>query len=245
MPAYDHDPSPYLRQSIRETPYRALEWHVFLETIGSVKGLRVLDLACGDGRLSRLLIDRGAASVVGTDIAPTMIEQARQQQHEDARYAERLRFEVVDARDDAFALEPPVDLVTAMYLLPYASSERDLERMARHVARSLRPGGRFVSYGVNPDYDFARQDPRMEQAFGFRYETVTPPQYTLVLEHFRASFWQWSRAVHEACLQRAGLGNVRWHPLRLPDDRQDLASSVAWYLDNPSLIVLSAEKNVA
>ena len=60
--------------------------------------------------------------------------------------------------------------------------------------------------------------------------------------YFEAKMWQWSREVHEQGLREAGFTRVRWHPLTLPDDRKDLAPSLQWYLDNPSLIVLSAEK---
>ena len=47
-----------------------------LELLGDVTGLRVLDAACGDGYLTRVLADRGAR-VTGIDIGPRLIERAR------------------------------------------------------------------------------------------------------------------------------------------------------------------------
>ena len=67
MTDYDKQGDIYRRWSLRETPYSVLAWHVFLQVLGPVKGLRVLDVACGDGRLSRGLMDLGARSGLGTD----------------------------------------------------------------------------------------------------------------------------------------------------------------------------------
>jgi len=47
-----------------------------LELLGDVTGLRVLDAACGDGYLTRVLADRGAR-MTGIDIGPRLIERAR------------------------------------------------------------------------------------------------------------------------------------------------------------------------
>ncbi len=243
MTDYDKHGDIYSRWSIKETPYSVLEWHMFLKVLGPVTGLRVLDVACGDGRLSRGLMDLGAKSVLGTDISEDMIAAAIEKNQPDSGpHFEDLDYLVVDARNPAFTLSEPVDLVTAMYLFHYATSASDLEAMCRFVGRNLLPGGRFVCYTLNPDYDFERQDPRMEEMFGFRYEPVSPPEYHLVIGDFEASMWHWSRDVHEAGLLAAGFEQIQWHPLALPEDRQDLAPSLQWYLDNPSLIVLSAHK---
>ena len=244
MADYDKHGDIYSRWSIKETPYSVLEWHTFLHVLGSVKGLRILDVACGDGRLSRGLMDLGAKSVLGTDISEKMIAAAVEKNLPEADvHFDRLGYETIDARDPDFVLDVPVDLVTAMYLFHYASSVDDLNAMCRFVGRNLRPGGRFVCYTINPDYDFERQYPQMGDVFGFHYEIFEPPEYRLVIGDFKAKMWQWSREDHEQGLKDAGLERVRWHPLALPDDRKDLAPSLQWYLDNPSLIVLSAEKS--
>ena len=47
-----------------------------LAACGDVKGLRVLDCGCGEGRFCRLLADRGAAYVLGLDLCGPMIEAA-------------------------------------------------------------------------------------------------------------------------------------------------------------------------
>jgi len=244
MSYHDQDADIYLQWSESDTPYRILEWYVFLRTIGSVRGLNVLDLACGDGRVPRALMERGAAWVVGTDISSKMIEEARALNSPggDGPHFEHLRYEVVDACNQTWTLDPKADLVTAMYLFHYASNEDDLFKMCHQIGRSLKGGGRFVTYTVNPDYDFEKQYPDMEKEFGFRYRIVAPPKYELIIGGFAADIWQWGKSVHEEGLKEAGLKNIRWHPLELPPEHQELEPQVEWYLKNPSLIVLSASK---
>jgi 2-polyprenyl-3-methyl-5-hydroxy-6-metoxy-1,4-benzoquinol methylase len=90
----------YERWSKTDSVYSLLEWHVFLATIGSVKDLDILDVACGDGRLSRMLMERGARSVVGIDISSEMIARARQENDPGGPvgHFDGLRYETVSAR---------------------------------------------------------------------------------------------------------------------------------------------------
>jgi 2-polyprenyl-3-methyl-5-hydroxy-6-metoxy-1,4-benzoquinol methylase len=108
--SYDKDPSPYLRQSVAENPYRLLEWTTFLEVLGSVKGLDLLDLACGDGRLTRVLTHRGARRIVGIDISTQMIVRAEQQNRsgESEAFPELIEYRVLSASDIDFQLSRPV-----------------------------------------------------------------------------------------------------------------------------------------
>ena len=144
MPKYNEHVDVYHEWSASSTPYRAIESYTFTEVIGPVRDLDILDLACGEGRISRMLIERGAKSVLGGDISPEMVRRAAEQNaagNGTSRYP-NLRFMVLDARDESFRLPEPVDLVVAMYLLHYAPTEEDLEKMGRLIERNLKPGGR-------------------------------------------------------------------------------------------------------
>jgi len=244
MADYDRNPSPYLRQAMAEGPYRLLEWTVFLEVLGPVAGRRVLDLACGDGRLSRVLAHGGAQEVIGLDVSEEMLDRARAQNApgQPEAFAGNVSYHQASAADETFQLTPPADLVTAMYLFHYARNVEELTAMARLIGRNLKQGGRFVTYTINPEYDFTNAPEDMEARIGFRYRVVDPPAHALTIGDFDVPIWQWSKGQHEAALTEGGLADIRWHPLKLPPERTDLQNDWAWYLDNPSCIVLSAKK---
>jgi len=244
MPDYDRYVDIYDDWSAADNPYRAIESFTFMDVIGSVRELDILDLACGAGRTCRTFVQRGARSVLGTDISPEMIRSATEKNtaNDGALIYPNLRYEALDARDDTFVVPQRVDLVSAMYLLHYASTEADLEKMCRLIERNLRPGGRFVTYGANPDYDYSRREPRLDQQFGVDSRFVEGNRCELAIGDMRVEFWQWSRETHEACLHRAGLDDIRWHPLEVDPDDGDLSASVGWYLENPPCTVLSARK---
>ncbi|USG61921.1 class I SAM-dependent methyltransferase [Sneathiella marina] len=244
MADYDHKTSRYQKWSKTDSVYSHLEWYVFLEILGNVTNKRILDVACGEGRLSRALMGMGAGSVLGTDISAEMIDRAQAQNLPSSKmHWENLTYQVRDASDETFSLASPVDLVTAMYLFHYAETEEKLASMCQFLSRNLKSGGRFLTYTINPDYNFENQYPGMENIFGFRYEIDDQSNYHLVIGDFKARMWQWSRTIHERCLEQAGFTNIIWHPLRLAPEDARLEKSVKWYLANPSCIVLSAEKS--
>lgn len=244
MSDYDKDADAYRRWSISDSDYRLLEQTQFLRVLGSIRGLSVLELACGDGRMSRKFMAEGARSVFAIDISEEMIKRAVAQNQDDGGglVYPTLSFEVVDASDEGFRLEHPADVVTAMYLLHYAPSEKALHGMCELISRNLKPGGRFVTYTINPDCDLSAHSSSLKESFGFYYRPIDPPHYDLVFEELAVNMWQWSREAHQQGLEQAGLTNIRWHPLCLPNDHRDLAQSLRWYLDNPCCIVLSAQK---
>jgi ubiquinone/menaquinone biosynthesis C-methylase UbiE len=133
--------SPYPRQALN-----ALE-QIALAQVAS--GSKVLDLACGLGRLAHLLTEAGYR-VTGIDGSPQMIEYAR----ENAPHAE---FHVADVRD--FSL--PADyhaVVETGNGLNHLLTVEDLMTVFRNVFSVLLPGGVFA-------FDFLSEA---------RYETYRP-----------------------------------------------------------------------
>ncbi len=94
-------------------------------------GERVLDLGCGTGHLTAQIAERGA-EVVGVDASAAMIGQARQ------NYP-KLKFALADARKLNF--DEPFDAVFSNAALHWISEASDV---VAGVARTLKPGGRFV-----------------------------------------------------------------------------------------------------
>jgi SAM-dependent methyltransferase len=132
---------------------KALPWkrfseaYTFLKAVGPVRGLRVIDVACGEGFYSRQFRDAGA-EVVGVDVSTEMIRLATERE---ARERKGIRYEVGDARElEHLAARSGLgifDLAVAQWLLDYADTRDSLRAMCRSLARVVRPGGRFVHVG--------------------------------------------------------------------------------------------------
>jgi SAM-dependent methyltransferase len=121
-------------------------------------GATVLDAGCGSGAQAQWLLDQGA-EVIGIDLSPRMIEEARR------RCPVRGRFLVADLAEP-LPLEPrSVDGITCSLALHYI---RDWSTPLRSFASALRPGGWAV---LSLDHPFAPR-PRSQQGGYFDTELV-------------------------------------------------------------------------
>jgi len=100
-----------------------------LELLHPKPGERVLDLGCGDGPLTRRLVEAGC-EVVGVDSSPEQVAAARSLGL-DARCIDGAALDFHDEFDAVFSN-------AALHWM------RPPEQVARGVFASLRPGGRFV-----------------------------------------------------------------------------------------------------
>jgi malonyl-CoA O-methyltransferase len=93
---------------------------------------RALDLGTGTGKAARVVATRfPEVEVVGVDLSPAMIEEARRVLP--AELSDRLRFEVADASRLPFE-DGAFDLVVLLNMIPFFEE----------VARVTAPGGRAV-----------------------------------------------------------------------------------------------------
>lgn len=101
---------------------------------------RILDLGTGTGRAAFLLAKRyPGAEVVGVDLAPTMLAEARRLTPSEV--ASRIRFEEADAERLPFA-DASFDLVSLANMIPFF----------RELGRVTAPGGSVVfSFSGGPD----------------------------------------------------------------------------------------------
>jgi ubiquinone/menaquinone biosynthesis C-methylase UbiE len=107
-----------------------------LELVSAHPGMRVVDLACGPGTLSRRLVQSVSpgGDVVGIDLAPGMIELARTSIPD-------ARFEVMDIERLEFADES-FDAAVCGHGFQFAP---DLGAALREARRVLRAGGRLAA----------------------------------------------------------------------------------------------------
>jgi len=117
---------------------RLLRCHMvarILHLTGIGKGSRVLSLGCGIGD-TELLLAPYVAEVVGVDLSPAAVRQAR---------ADAERHSIANARfEEGSDAEGQFDLIMAIFFLLHLADD-DLADLPRHVHRRLAPGGTFYS----------------------------------------------------------------------------------------------------
>ncbi|KAL8993910.1 MAG: hypothetical protein Q9169_005984 [Polycauliona sp. 2 TL-2023] len=123
-----------------------------------ITNARVLELACGSGFYTYDFLKWGATSVLGVDISPVMISQARSNGNSPAGATpasvltdgKKVDFLLADCTKPEAYAGGPFDIVFGAWLLNYAPDRKGLVDMFRNIAMNLKEGGRFVSITVPP-----------------------------------------------------------------------------------------------
>lgn len=231
-------------QDSKQLPFRKhVERHTLFETLGDIRGLRVLDLACGEGFYTRLLKIAGAEEVTGVDISGEMIGLAERQERDNPLGC---RFVCCDAAD--YRPRGTVDLVVAMYLLHYAGSADKLLRFLRVAHAALRPGGRLVGFNDNvlspprgtvswSKYGVVKTGPAAPAAGApIRYRITNEDGASFEFDNYYESPETYRRAFDEA-----GFREFRWLGVSLEPAERD---NPFWddFLKNPPVIAFSATR---
>lgn len=105
---------------------------------------RILDLGCGTGVMSRELARRyKKAEVIGLDLAPSMLAQARKRKG----WFSKQRFVCADAERLPLA-DDSVDMILSNVTIQWCS---DLDALFAECRRVLRPGGMLMFSTLGPD----------------------------------------------------------------------------------------------
>jgi len=206
--------------------HRAIIDPTFLRVVGSVRGLRILDIGCGNGYLTRRWAREGASRSVGVDRSAASLRFARRREMRRPSGAEFVRRDSADLTGFGSG---SFDLVAAhMSLMDIA----DAAATIREVRRVLAAGGRFIFSISHPCFDidlestwvverapFARENSVFRKVRGYRKERVirvpwnvskTEVAYTLSYHRTLATYLRYLRA--------AGLAVVRMEePLPGPE----------------------------
>ena len=233
-------------QDSKQLPFRkAIERHTLFEALGDIRGLTVLDLACGGGFYTRLLKRAGAGRVTGVDVSAEMVRLARR---EEARAPLGCAYVCQDVAD----YEPApgeADLVVAMYLLHYAGTREKLQRFLRVCRRALRPGGRLVGFNDNvmspprgtvswPRHGIEKTGPLSDPVEGdpIHYRFTNPDGRQFEFHNFYLR-----PETYRVAFRRTGFRDFRWLGVSLePGEREN----PVWddFLDNPPVVAYTATK---
>ena len=141
-----------LEELFEQAEWQVEELHALLAELGVPEGARILDLACGVGRHTIFLGERGFR-VVGVDISPAFIARAREIA-EERSVSERVEFVLGDMREVGELLrgsEGRFSAVLSMFTsLGYYDEETD-GRVLAQLLDLAAPGGILVVEMVNRD----------------------------------------------------------------------------------------------
>src|SRR5881409_2253445 len=109
-----------------------------VQRLGITKGLKVLDLGCGDGTTALPQAKLGA-DVLGIDIARNLVEAGNRRAQEHG--LTNLKFQEGDASSLEQVPDKSFDLVVSIFGAMFAPKPFDV---AKEMVRVTRPGGRIV-----------------------------------------------------------------------------------------------------
>ena len=131
-----------------------------VEQLGITKGLKILDLGCGDGTTA-LPAARLGADVLGVDIARNLVEagnrRAKEQGLTNCRFQEGDASNLHELKDHSF------DLVVSIFGAMFAPKPFDV---AKEMVRVTRPGGRIImGHSIPKDPTLVEQILRISSAY--------------------------------------------------------------------------------
>ena len=228
---YDKFGSAYTKLTQLET--EQIEHYNFEEIIKPiVKDAKLLDLACGLGRILRMAIDLGAAQAHGVDISPGMIEGARATSV-DSGYKGKTSYEVGDCSKAKSFEGSPYDIVTACWLVNYAPDSSVMTDMFRNASQNLRSGGRFIGVVPPPTEDPAenvrlKQEARPKQknivwteTTGFVEEGIKCHVIAMTEENeednVQFDCYHLKKSVHEKAAKAGGFAAFEFRELKMPE----------------------------
>src|SRR5262245_31958049 len=116
-----------------------------VRSLGITKGLKVLDLGCGDGTTA-LPAARLGADVLGVDIASNLVEAGNKRAKQEG--LTNCRFQEGDASDLHELNDHVFDLVVSVFGAMFAPKPFEV---AKEMVRVTRPGGRIIMGNWIPD----------------------------------------------------------------------------------------------
>lgn len=122
---------------------KAYDWY-FRGWLPASKDARIVDLACGYGRLLHFFVSRGYQNVAGVDISPDQVGRARE------IIPEVYEMNVLEFLE---AHRGKHDLLTALDLIEHLNKDEAL-RFLDVCFAALKPGGRLILQTPNADSPF-------------------------------------------------------------------------------------------
>lgn len=218
----------------------------------SLAGQRVIDLACGGGDSTRLLVEFGAPRPVGVDIAPEMIERARADRSPSNADIEYVVCDCAEASElqklGAF------DLVWSVNFLNYSKTRDDFAKSIAAMFAATRAGGRCaglavspfaVRVGVDPFDEYKKYNALVKRIDEVRTENIIydrNPDEAGANVVIKLDLWIWPPEVWVECFRAAGFVDFEWVDMHIEASKAEHLEFFHDYFLHTPLICFSANR---
>ncbi|MES2014332.1 MAG: class I SAM-dependent methyltransferase [Patescibacteria group bacterium] len=150
-------------ETTEDSYQRAVILPNLLRLLALKKGMRLIDIACGQGFFGREFAKAGA-SVVGADISKELILEAKRLSSKD------MEFHVAPARALSFAKNSSYEVATIILAL---QNIENISEVFSEVGRVLVPGGRLLLVMVHPAFRVPKKTSwGFDEKIGVQYRRV-------------------------------------------------------------------------
>jgi len=138
------------------------------------------------------------------------------------------------------------DLVTAVFLLHYAKTKKDLFAMCKNIYNNLKEGGRFITINSDPLSSL-----QSDEKYGYTVTAKEPLKEggTLTVKIFingveKCSFEEyfWKKETYEDALKSAGFKTIEWHKIIVSQEGIEKFEKDFWKKCQDGLALIECEK---
>ncbi len=184
-----------------------------LAMAGDLSGRTILDVGCGDGYFTRLFAHEHPASIMGVDISTEMIALAKQNKDPIMPTIEYMVGDIA-----MMELSQRFDVITAVYVLNYATTPEKLLQMSKNLFTHLNNGGRLCIITLTPklqprtvflrDWRFLHSAGQSIFHNGDEVISEVKNPETGTVSSFTCHYWD--EATYTNALKAAGFASVEW-----------------------------------
>ncbi len=216
----------------------------FEKIIGKVKDKKVLDLACGSGFFTREIAKRNPSKIIGVDLSSKEIIIAKEQEKKESLGIEYICDNVLDLK-----LKDKFNTISAVYLLNYAKSEKELKKMCKIIFDLLEIGGKFVAITTHPNQKPNKEFKYDKKIYSKNQKDKFKNGDEIIVQldkegRIKFTCYFWTRDQYEKSLKEAGFKNIKWVQPIISTEGYNKFGMDYWkdYKLNPSTIGLICKK---
>jgi len=208
------------RQYMEMDKSHHFKWHsIFPTTLGllgkqEIEGRSYLDIGCGYGAFSEMLVGNGASRVVGVDSSVEMIKLANERRINKHPW----RISYYNCNAEHLPSIGEFDAATALLFFNYQDRLQTIEEICERVYSNLKPEGIFVAFQnhfQDSDVDFNGRSIGNVSYKRVGQTSDGAEEWQLVrqgdVDSRGWNFFSWKKEHYETALRNAGFRTIAWH----------------------------------